>query len=155
MKPTKLPTAVPDRIRSALTERPNGCWSWSKAHTNPGYPSVWWEGNQRTVHNVLYQLVRGPLPEGMVLDHIVCSDKSCANPWHVEPATNVDNIVRERKELTECKHGHSLADCYIRANGSRKCRTCARIEAGKRSRLASGIPEAWPKGKHYNRRAKA
>lgn len=141
---------VPLRIAEFITERPNGCWSWSKAHGSGGYPCVWWEGSQRTLHNVLYRLMRGPIPEGLVLDHVVCEDKSCCNPFHVEPETNVKNLTRERREKTHCKHGHN--DWMVRKNGSRKCLECGRIYARKRARRLNGIPEDWPDKKHFNRR---
>lgn len=122
---------VPDRIIRRLTARPNDCWSWSGAHTTAGYACVWWEGSQRTLHNVLYGLLRGNVPDGLVLDHVVCEDKSCPNPWHVKPETNVRNMLRSplapatiNRSKSVCIHGHSLNDCYIRSDGRRRCRTC-------------------------------
>lgn len=121
---------IPDRITRRLTERPNGCWTWAAAHSQ-GYACVWWEGSQRSLHRVLYELLRGPVPDGMVLDHVVCDDKSCPNPWHVEPETNVANMLRSETApatinaaKTECVHGHPLDDCYVRPDGRRRCRTC-------------------------------
>ncbi len=141
---------LPTRITEHLTARDNGCWTWGKAHTRAGYPVVWWEGSQTTLHRVLYEAMRGPIPNGMVLDHVVCGDKTCPNPFHVEPATNIGNITRERREKVTCKHGHN--DWAIRPNGSRKCRECNRIEARQRQRRQRGIPDDWPQGKHFNRR---
>lgn len=140
---------LPDRISIYLTERPNGCWSWHRAHS-AGYACVWWEGSQRSLHRVLYGLFRGTPPPDMVLDHVVCGDKSCPNPWHVEPETNERNLTRERRERETCKHGHS--DWSTRPNGSRRCNECARIEARNRQRRQRGIPQDWPRYKHFNSR---
>lgn len=122
---------IPERITRQLTERQNGCWSWSGAHTKAGYACTWWNGSQRSVHRVLYQELRGPVPDGLVLDHVVCDDKSCPNPWHVEPSTNVANMLRSptapatiNAAKTHCTKGHSLDDCYTRQDGRRRCRTC-------------------------------
>ena len=148
---------VPERITSRLTERPTGCWTWSGAHNRAGYSCVWWDGSQRGLHRVLYQLLRGPVPEGLVLDHVVCNDKTCPNPWHVEPETNVRNMLRsenapatinQRRE--RCANGHD--DWTTRPDGRRRCRQCARDEARRRQRRKRGIPDDHPLGKHFNRR---
>jgi hypothetical protein len=127
---------VPARITDHLTVRPNGCWTWGRAHKTTGYACVWWEGQQRGLHRVLYELVRGPVPDGMYLDHVVCDDRSCPNPWHVEPTTNAANMhrtVRERMAARgTCKHGHD--DWKVKASGKRYCAECARIEARERMR---------------------
>jgi hypothetical protein len=137
---------IPDRITSRLSVRPNGCWTWEGAHSkNTGYACVWWDGSQRSLHRVLYRQLRGEIPEGLVLDHVVCEDKTCPNPWHVEPETNVANMLRSasapatiNKAKTHCIHGHSLADAYPKSNGGRKCRTCEQKSARERQRRKHG-----------------
>lgn len=148
---------IPDRITRRLTERNNGCWSWAGAHDSNGYACVWWNGQQRSLHKVLYELLRGPVPDGKVLDHIVCDDKSCPNPWHVEPETNVANMLRSpaapatiNAAKDRCIHGH--ADWRPKSNGGRRCAECDRIEARNRQRRARGIPLDHPRHVHYNRR---
>ncbi len=152
---------VPERITKRLTKRRNGCWSWSGAHTGGGYACVWWNGSQRTLHRVLYERLRGPVPEGLVLDHVVCEDKSCPNPWHVEPETNARNMLRSplapatiNAAKTECVNGHSLDDAYVRPDGRRRCRTCEQDRARDAQRNQRGIPLDHPRGKHFNRRAR-
>lgn len=149
---------LPERLLNRLSERENGCWSWAGAHMKDAttgartYPCAWWEGRQTTLHRVLYTLLRGPIPKGMVLDHVVCGDKTCPNPWHVEPETNERNRTRERREKDTCKHGHT--DWTTRPDGRRRCAECARIEARARQRKRLGIPEDWPERKHFNPRGR-
>jgi hypothetical protein len=147
----ELPDCVPPRIANFITERPNGCWSWGKAHSARNlYGVVHWQQRQQNIHRVMYLLLRGDIPEGLVLDHVVCNDKTCANPWHTEPANNSENMLRERKAKTECKHGHS--EWAIDGRGYRFCVQCKRSDSARRVRAARGIPFDWPKGKHFNQR---
>lgn len=131
-----LPSIVPPRIADYLTEDDNGCWKWGRAHSSQGYSCVWWEGSQQSLHRVLYQLLIGPVPEGLVLDHIVCENKWCASPYHLAPATNEWNWVRERVQKQVCKHGHSDWKVVTKRDGKqrRKCNECGRIEARNRMR---------------------
>ena len=144
---------LPDRISVYLSERDNGCWSWARAHSL-GYACVWWEGQQRNLHRVLYLLFRGPLTRADYLDHIVCGDRSCPNPYHVEPTTNSANIHREVSERVAqrgtCPHGHD--DWRVTKTGKRVCAECGRIDCRLRERRKHGIPEDWPLYKHFNHR---
>lgn len=150
-----LPDTVPPRIADYLTEQPDtGCWTWGRAHSTAGYACVWWNGSQRSLHRVLYELIVGPVPPGLVLDHIMCENKRCANPDHLIPTTNEKNLVRERVEKETCKHGHNDWKVVTRPSGrtGRKCNECGRQDAKRRQRRKLGIPQDWPTGKHYNRR---
>src|SRR5688500_14060631 len=59
------------------------CWLWSGTvgKTN-GY------GRWRTfyAHRVAYTLTRGPIPDGLTIDH-VCRHRLCMNPTHMEAVT--------------------------------------------------------------------
>lgn len=67
---------------------------------------------------------------GLQLDHL-CRNIACANPEHLEPVTQRENVLRGvgptaiNAAKTTCIHGHSLADAYINpSSGSRMCRAC-------------------------------
>lgn len=134
---------VPSRITDHLTEVEGGCWKWGRAHSTAGYACVWWEGSQRSLHRVLYVLLRGAPPEGMVLDHIVCENKWCANPWHVEPTTNLANLMRER-----VRGGHRWG-CE---HSTPRCEACYQAYYRDKQRQTLGIPPEWPSGKQFNTR---
>ncbi len=105
-----------------------GCWSWLGQHNVQGYGRVkGLEGKPRMAHRVAYELLRGPIPAGLTLDHL-CRNTSCVNPWHMEPVTGRVNTQRHFAQQTHCKYGHSLDDAYVRLSGRRmghrRCRVC-------------------------------
>jgi len=44
-------------------------------------------------HRVVYEHHRGPIPVGMVIDHL-CRTKACVNPDHLEVVTQTENCRR-------------------------------------------------------------
>ena len=44
-------------------------------------------------HRASYELAKGPIPDGMHLDHL-CRVTCCINPDHLEPVTNRENARR-------------------------------------------------------------
>lgn len=88
-------TPLIDRILARLEPDENGCWVWQGARTY-GYGVVGLgrrgEGTAQT-HRALWQLAIGPVPDGLHLDHI-CRNRACANPMHLEPVTQQENIRR-------------------------------------------------------------
>jgi hypothetical protein len=46
-------------------------------------------------HRFAYLEFVGPIPDGLVLDHL-CRNKKCVNPDHLEPVTNAENLRRGR-----------------------------------------------------------
>jgi hypothetical protein len=47
----------------------------------------------RYAHRVVYEILVGPIPSGLQLDHI-CSVPWCVNPDHLEPVTAKENTRR-------------------------------------------------------------
>ena len=48
-------------------------------------------------HRYVYELFRGPIPDGHVLDHVKkkgCKHRDCVNPDHLEPVTQQENTLR-------------------------------------------------------------
>lgn len=69
------------------------CWVWQLHISNAGYGT---EGvGCRLAHRVSYETHVGPIPEGMVLDHLCCI-RECVNPDHLEPVTQAENVRRSR-----------------------------------------------------------
>lgn len=63
-------------------------------------------------HIVAWVAVNGPVPEGMVLDHM-CRVRACRAVHHLEPVTQSENEKRKRfsyllKRKT-CPRGHDMA----------------------------------------------
>jgi hypothetical protein len=86
-------------------------------------------------HRFAYELLVGPIPEGLELDHL-CRNHACVNPAHLEPVIHVENIRRGdtdaqgrcNRDKTHCPAGHPLdeANTYHNPHGWRACRTCNR-----------------------------
>lgn len=76
--------------------QPEGCWEWTgnKIRTGYGACSKGRTGEYSALaHRRAYQMIVGPVPEGLELDHL-CSRRSCINPDHLEPVTHQENIMR-------------------------------------------------------------
>lgn len=104
------------------------CWDWHGVRTTYGYGRIRVGGRAAPMlmaHRVLYELVVGPIPDGLELDHL-CENTSCIRPSHLEPVTHVENMLRRRNRRTHCKNGHELTpeNTYIRPAGHRDCHTC-------------------------------
>jgi hypothetical protein len=70
------------------------CWIWQLAKRPLGYgvgPRV--DGKLTLAHVLYYLKFKGPIAEGMELDHL-CRVPSCVNPDHLEPVTHAENIQR-------------------------------------------------------------
>jgi hypothetical protein len=105
-----------------------GCLLWTGAKSDKGYGQVWWNGKKLATHRVTYEHHRGPIPAGMVIDHL-CRRPACLRIDHLELVTNGENIHRGylAKGQTHCKRGHDLAvTARITKDGRRDCRECAK-----------------------------
>jgi hypothetical protein len=113
----------------------SGCWVWTGGKDWDGY-GIFTAQTRRTrrAHRWSYEHEVGPIPNGLVLDHL-CRNRSCVNPDHLEPVTSRVNTFRgctpatENAAKTHCKRGHSLGpDGNVRiSNGQRICRECDRL----------------------------
>lgn len=117
------------------------CWLWAGAAGGDaegghyGYLNV--AGKVERAHRFAYELLVGPVPDGMVLDHL-CRVRLCVNPAHLEPVTDrINNLRGDRGGRTECKHGHAFtAENTIWRRGrygyqQRECRACRRLRQRK------------------------
>jgi hypothetical protein len=109
----------------------SGCWVWCGSRYGNGYGRIRGAGlNGALAHRVAWELWRGPIPDGLVIDHL-CKNRECVNPDHLEPVTQRENVMRsdslwaEQAKRTHCPDGHSYdeANTAVR-NGSRHCREC-------------------------------
>lgn len=123
------------------------CWLWTAATNGHGYGIFHLDGRLVKPHRFAYELLAGPIPAGLQLDHL-CRVRLCLNTAHLEPVTNQENIRRgesgvRQREKTHCPQGHPYAAGNIyRYRGKRNCRACSRVRcrAWRAERRASSPP---------------
>lgn len=122
-----------------------GCWLWTGRLSRAGYGVFWHDGKDRRAHRFAYEFLVGPIPDGLTLDHL-CRTRSCVNPAHLEPVTQIVNVRRgnapnvvARRE-GRCRRGHEFAiHGRVDGDGAMRCQTCH--QAAKRKRRAQAGTE--------------
>lgn len=138
---------LPPRFWEKVLIRESGCWEWLGSKNWDGYGHSWHPGKNRIglVHRWTYEAAKGPMPAGLVTDHL-CRNRACCNPQHLEAVTYFVSTHRSTNPMakfakrTHCAKGHPFSgeNLLIRENGGRRCRTCKneierrQYHAGKR-----------------------
>ena len=115
----------------------DGCWEWTAGRSIYGYGRFNLRHHNRLAHAVVYEWLAGPVPEGLVLDHL-CRNRGCVRPDHLEAVTNQTNILRgvgvaaQYAGRTHCSHGHEFTPentgfCEAWGKRARVCLTCRKI----------------------------
>jgi hypothetical protein len=136
----------PARYLAARSKAPNanGCIEW-KGRTQFGYGRAQYAGRQVQAHILAWEIHKGPVPEGLDLDHL-CRNRRCLNPLHLEPVTLVENVMRgesppaKNARKLQCDRGHDFDEknTAVRPNGHRHCRTCRNLAARNYRRAMAG-----------------
>ncbi len=125
------------------------CWLWTGSKDPKGYGRFKLNGHAPRAHNVAYELLRGPLNDGLTFDHL-CANTSCVNPWHGERVDGPMNTLRgggptaQNARKTHCINGHAFSpeNTYIvPSSGMRFCRACGRRR--KREYLERRRQQRW------------
>lgn len=137
---------VRERFEAKVGQRGEGCWEWTgsrSAATGYGmfalrHPDGTWKPT--TAHRVAHDLYIGPVPSGLVVDHL-CRNRGCVNPAHLEAVTQRTNVLRGEHPSAvairtgRCKRGHDLSpgrDCT-------RCQSARRGEPSPRPTLEERI----------------
>lgn len=116
------------------------CWRWLAYVGKHGYGLFRLDNQMRLAHRVVYELLVGPIPAGLELDHL-CRVRSCVNPKHLEPVTRSENILRSplrasgfgggiaNSKKTHCPNGHPYDYVEHSKHGPR--RRCSICRGGK------------------------
>ncbi len=135
-----------ERVWHRITATPFGCWQWTAACDAQGYGIFTVGGRNRIAHRYVYELLAGPIPDGLQVDHL-CRNRGCVNPDHLEPVTAKVNTNRSRANhrfllRTHCQEGHALTPENTMARrdspGSRICRECQRVRLRNYMRAKRG-----------------
>ena len=153
-----LATSRPELVTGTAEERfwpkvdrSGECWLWTANRLPAGYGLFGAGGREKgavLAHRFSYELAHGPIPEGLVIDHL-CRTPACVRPDHLEAVTQRENNLRNpetqfRKNAakTHCKWGHPFDEANtIRRQDKpnyRGCRACGRAATAKYIRAKSG-----------------
>jgi hypothetical protein len=140
-----------DDIRPSAEERfwskvdkTDGCWFWTAYRDRNGYGKFGVggrAGGMVSAHRVAYEMVVGPIPAGLVLDHL-CRNPGCVRPDHLDPVTHAENCRRgvaaevnraRQRAVTHCPQGHPYDEenTSYKKTGARRCKACARAYANR------------------------
>lgn len=112
---------------------PSGCWVWTGTIGRKGYGNtVKFAGMATTPHRISYVIANGPIPEGLVIDHL-CRNRACVNPDHLEPVTAIENTKRgaQARWSEPCPNGHDPSFRRELAKGA-FCVQCRRESDARR-----------------------
>lgn len=164
-----METTIPQKVFDNFVVCPTtACWLWAGQIKENGYGTFHlFRGKKVYAHRYMYEAYRGPIPEGLQIDHL-CRVKNCVNPWHLEPVTAAENLRRSRvargvTRKVRVKTGHKKkdrCDCgseyRIAPNGKKRCNPCsnrrqkeARKDPVKRERQYARSREWARKNKEY------
>lgn len=137
------------------TSDPNGCHLWTGRIHYEGYGHFDINQVSFQVHRIAWTLEVGPIPDGMLIDHVRargCVNRHCVNVAHLEPVPHRINVLRgdgptaKNAAKTHCIHGHELIgdNIYERADrpGTRECRACAIQRASEHRRQTRNADKA-------------
>lgn len=144
-------------------QRVSECWDWMAGKTLAGYGRIRAGGRSVYAHRMSYELAKGPIPDGLTIDHL-CRNRGCVNPAHLEAVPIGVNVLRgngiaarrARGEIvdvkslrksqptpkTHCIRGHELSGRNLVTTRSasyldgvrRRCRICQSAEKGEQYR---------------------
>jgi hypothetical protein len=136
----------------ARVEKTETCWLWTGCRNKAGYGRIGVEGRRvKLAHRVSYELAKGPIPPGLVLDHL-CRVPQCVRPEHLEAVPQSVNNSRGysfaavKARQTHCLRGHALSGANVyryRHSTSRNCRKCHSIVQSARQMAQRRIRRMW------------
>ena len=144
MRPHSITSSDEERFWSKVLKTAD-CWLWQACKTRGYGRFQLGRGRLAVAHRLAYELVIGPIPDGMTLHHR-CENHACVKPWHLQVVTRASNTLmgssfraRNANKLC-CPKGHPYSG--VNNRGKRICHVCAaertRAYREKHPRRASG-----------------
>lgn len=158
-------------VAKRIERAENGCLIWRGPIAPTGYGVANLPGGARkNAHRLVYELERGPIPDGLHIDHqchnrddacpggLPCIHRACVEPSHLAPVTPSENSLHGKTapalnlQKETCPEGHPYD--RVSKKGWRTCSVCLRANSRRKAREA-GVKEsrAWadacPHGHEY------
>lgn len=90
----ELPLPQTEQSRFFSSVQISDCWEWTSGRLARGYGKFRSDGGRAVLaHRWAYEHLVGPIPAGLVLDHL-CMNTCCVNPDHLEAVTQAVNVQR-------------------------------------------------------------
>lgn len=122
--------ACPSGLRSKLTGKPVGSIDkWTKG-------TKYYKVSNKRVHRIIWEILYGPIPEGMEIDHI---DRNSLNN-HPDNLRLVTKSVNMRNK--PCQRNNALGEKNIRMNEYGNFRVRVQVNGKKLSKTFKTLEEA-------------
>ena len=122
-----------DRIEEGSVFDPEtGCRLWCGKPTRRGYCQIRIGSTMKLVHRLAWELVNGPIPDGLVIDH-KCRDKRCCRVDHLRVVTQRQNVL-ENSNSTPAINAQKRCcprcggEYTKESSGYRRCKPCQSVQ---------------------------
>ena len=138
---------VAERIFEGIVYDPStGCALWCGGTGGGGYGAFKVNGRKRLIHRLAWELARGPIPDGMVIDHR-CRTLRCCRVEHLRVVTRRINSIENSNSQSAVNFAKDgCPKCggeYTTDNeGRRRCLPCKSAYNAKHRALRTAAADA-------------
>lgn len=93
--PIEARFTTPAERFTANTQQQGQCLIWTGGKSDTGYGTISVDGRSMSAHRYAWERANGPIPLGMVLDHI-CHNRACVTVEHLRICTRQQNNAHRK-----------------------------------------------------------
>jgi len=129
-------------LKRVVVDPETGCHNWTGHTTVKGYGVTNLNGEQIMVHRAVWEHSKGPIPEGLQIDHL-CRNTSCCNVEHLRVVTPGENTLGSNNMAARYAKRENCDKCggpfSFFSSGIRYCKSCRneKFNAAQRLRRAA------------------